>query len=54
MANNIALEEVVRDAEVTAEFRSVNAPVHSAILGVDCSFTGIHFADTRLSVDYSW
>ena len=49
--------EVVRDAEgndVTAEFRFVNAPGHSATLGVDYSFTGIQFADTRLSVDYSW
>ena len=49
--------EVVRDADgndVTAEFRFVNAPTHSATLGVDYTFTGIQFADTRLSIDYSW
>lgn len=49
--------EEVRDQQgrdVTHEFRFVNAPQHSATIGLDYSISAIGFADARLSIDYSW
>lgn len=49
--------EEIRDEQgrdVTHEFRFVNAPQHSANIGLDYTLTAIRFADARLSVDYAW